>query len=215
MEKKKKEASFSVALGLFDYINPIFYTVTSLTIIKNMKGVMDTPLYVIYIIGALLSLVFGFTIPTVKFLVGMGKMKFEMPVNLVCFVNTGIFISGLMFSKYVMNINTGVFIAIIIAAGILLTAIYMKHKKFNTVAVLIGGVGYLLLYISLITLSSRNQIIFPIVLYAIAICLFVLLILIGCKSDLMNPKVHWAIEISNVLCQGSVALGTVLLFSAM
>ena len=32
-------------------------------------------------------------------------------------------------------------------------------------------------------------------------------------ADLKNPKVHWVIEISNVLCQGLVAFATVILFS--
>ena len=36
---------------------------------------------------------------------------------------------------------------------------------------------------------------------------------IGIKANLKNPKVHWVIEISNVICQGLVALGTFLLFS--
>ena len=31
-------------------------------------------------------------------------------------------------------------------------------------------------------------------------------------SNLKNSKVHWAIEISNVVCQFSVALATVILF---
>jgi hypothetical protein len=36
---------------------------------------------------------------------------------------------------------------------------------------------------------------------------------IGIKADLKNPKVHWVIEISNVLCQFLVAMSTILLFS--
>jgi hypothetical protein len=40
---RKKFNKFSVPLGLLDYGNPIFYTVTMVTIIKNMYGVMDRP----------------------------------------------------------------------------------------------------------------------------------------------------------------------------
>jgi len=43
--------------------------------------------------------------------------------------------------------------------------------------------------------------------------LFIMLCGIGIKADLKNPKVHWVIEISNVVCQGLVAVATVLLFS--
>ena len=46
----------------------------------------------------------------------------------------------------------------------------------------------------------------------IAILLFVMLCGIGIKADLKNPKVHWVIEISNVLCQLLVAIATLILF---
>jgi hypothetical protein len=55
---KKKFESFSVPLGLLDYGNPIFYTVTMVTIIKNMYGVMDKPFNVILLIGAIVSIFF-------------------------------------------------------------------------------------------------------------------------------------------------------------
>ena len=49
-------------------------------------------------------------------------------------------------------------------------------------------------------------------MYAIAILLFVMLCGIGIKANLKNPKVHWVIEMSNVLCQFLVAAATILLF---
>ena len=89
--------------------------------------------------------------------------------------------------------------------------LYRKTKKFNTAAVLTGAVGYLLIYVSLILLSIRNNVLMAIILYALAICIFVFLCGIGIKADLKNAKIHWVIEISNIICQFSVALGTVLL----
>ena len=91
--------------------------------------------------------------------------------------------------------------------------VYAKSKKVNTIAVLTGAVGYLLLYTSLITLSIRRSLVVPIVLYAFAILLFVVLCGIGIKADLKNPKVHWVIETSNVLCQMLVAGSTIILLS--
>ena len=91
---KDKFNKFSVPLGLLDYINPIFYTVTTTTIITNLE--MKMGFKVFFIIGMIISLIFGYTIPTIKILVGLGKIKFKMPVNLVFFVNFGIFISGLI-----------------------------------------------------------------------------------------------------------------------
>ena len=90
---------------------------------------------------------------------------------------------------------------------------YAKSKKANTIAILTGAVGYLLLYTSLITLSVRRSAVLPVVLYGFAILLFIMLCGIGIRANLKNPKVHWVIETSNVLCQLLVAVSTIILFS--
>jgi len=209
---KDKLNKFSVPLGLLDYINPIFYTITMITIIKNVYSIMSTPYNLILLIGAIISIFFGFIIPTGKVLVGLEVIKFKMPVPIVFCVNSGIFLSGLMLSKYVMNYSEKVLIIIAVVSIAILCALYLKSKKFNTIAVLTGAVGYILLYISLITFAINNSMVLPIILCAIAILLFLMLCGIGIKADLKKPKVHWVIEISNVVCQGLVALSTVILF---
>ena len=203
---------FSVGLGLFDYINPIFYGITTITILIRMRGVMSAPLFRLYMAGGVLSLVFGLTIPTVKLIVGLGKMQFKMPVNLVSYVNTGILLSGIALSSHVVGVTPKTLALILLAAAAVIGFLWYKTGKFNTVAVLIGAVGYLMIYVSLIALSRRAGVTVPIVLYALAICLFVFLVLVGILSNLKNARVHWVIEISNVLCQLSVAVGTLLLF---
>ena len=203
--------NFSVALGLFDYINPILYGITAITIITNMHGIMSTPLFWLYVVGTVLSLAFGLTIPTVKLIVGLGKMQFKMPVNLVSYVNTGILLSGIALASHVIGIKPLTLALVLLGFAAVIGFLWYKTGKFNTVAVLIGAVGYLMIYASLITLSIRNGVILPVILYALAICLFVFLCLVGILSNLKNAKVHWVIEISNVICQFSVALGTVLL----
>ena len=207
---KERFNKFSVPLGLLDYINPIFYTITILTIINNI--VLESPFNTILLIGAIISIIFGFIIPTGKVLVGLKIIEFKMPVSIVFMVNTGIFISGLMLLKYTFNISIITLLIISIITILLLALIYLKSKKMNTIAVLIGAVGYLLIYISLITLSIRNEMIIPILLYAVAIILFIMLCGIGIKANLKNPKVHWVIEISNVICQMLVAISTIILF---
>ena len=204
---------FSVGLGLFDYINPIFYAITSITIIKNMNGLMPKTVFIIYLIGCLISMIFGLSIPTLKFIVGLGIMQFKMPVNLVFYVNTGLFISGLALFNYVFN--PGTVLMVIIAAILLsiLLLIYFKSKKFNTIAVLMGLFGYAFIYASLIKLAIVNNYYLSVVLYALAICLCLFLVVLGIKSDLKKPKVHWTLEITNVMCQGLVALSTVILFA--
>lgn len=203
---------FSVALGLFDYINPVLYGITVITIVINMFGVMSMPTFILFALGAVVSLIFGLSIPTVKLIVGLGKMQFKMPVNLVSFVNTGILLSGIALLSHVAALKPLILALVLVLSAVIIGYLWYKTGKFNTVAVLIGAVGYLMIYISMIMLSIRNGVIAPIVLYALAICLFVFLCLVGILANLKNAKVHWVIEISNVICQFSVALATVILF---
>ena len=210
---EKRFSKFSVPLGLLDYINPILYSITMATIIKNLYSLMNRPYNIIFLIGAIISILFGLAIPTGKVLVGLGVIKFKMPVSLVFCVNTGILISGLMLFKYVMGLTLPALVVMIAVVAALLAFMYAKSKKANTIAVLTGAIGYLLLYTSLITLSVRRSATIPIVLYACAILLFIMLCGIGIKANLKNPKVHWVIEISNVLCQLLVAVATIILFS--
>lgn len=211
-EVARKMNNFSVGLGLFDYINPILYGVTTYTLARNMVGVMGRPVFVLFAVGAVLSLLFGLAIPTVKFLVGLGLLQFKMPVPLVFCVNSGIFLSGLALFITILRPAPVLLLCVIAAALALLLLIYKKTRKFNTVAVLTGAVGYLLIYSSMITLSVCGGFIVPVLLYALAICLFLGLCLIGIRANLKDARVHWVIEISNVLCQLSVALATVLAF---
>jgi hypothetical protein len=208
----KKFNTFSVPLGLLDYVNPILYTITMVTILKNTYSAMGKPYNIVLLIGAILSVVFGFIIPTGKVIVGLGLIQFVMPVSLVFCVNSGILLSGIMLLYFVSGMGIIPFALLIAGIFAILVLIYFKTKKFNTVAVLTGAFGYLLLYASLITLSVRKGVAAPIVLYALAILLFLMLCSIGIKANLKNPKVHWVIEISNVLCQLLVAVATVVLF---
>ena len=136
-----------------------------------------------------------------------------MPVSLVFCVNSGILISGLMLLKYTFNIRLVLLLIISLIIILLLFITYNKSKKINTIAVLTGAFGYLMLYISLITLSIRNNYILPIILYGLAILLFIILCGIGIKANLKNPKVHWSIETLNIICQLLVAIATIILFN--
>ena len=210
---KKKFESFSVPLGLLDYGNPVFYTVTMVTILKNMYGVMDRPFNVILLMGAIISIFFGLVIPTGKVIVGLGLIEFRMPVSLVACVNTGILISGLMLLRHVLELSLPALLIILLLAAAVLYLIYKKSKNFNTIAVMTGAIGYMLLYVSLIILSIEKDTFLPILFYVLAIFFFFMLCGIGIKADLKNPKVHWVIEVSNVMCQFLVAVGTVILFT--
>jgi hypothetical protein len=185
--------------------------ITMIVILKKISKVIETP-YIILFIGAVISIIFGFVIPTVKVLIGLKKVKFKMPVNLVFIVNSGILLSGLMLLRYVFGIQLLLLLILFLVIG-LLSIIYIKTKKFNTVAVLTGAFGYLMIYVSLITLSIRYHLVLPIIMYAIAILLFLFLCFVGIKANLKKPKVHWIIESCNILCQLLVAIGTIILFN--
>ena len=204
---------FSVPLGLLDYVNPILYSITMTTIIKNIFTAMGRPFNSLLLIGAVISIFFGLVIPTGKVLVGLGVIQFVMPVSLVFCVNTGILLSGLMLLRFVLQLKTGMFTLLTAAILAALMLLYRKSRKLNTVAVLTGAAGYLLIYASLIILSVQKGGAFPVILYAAAILLFAMLCAIGIKANLKDPKIHWVIEISNVLCQLLVAIATVLLFT--
>ena len=210
--KDNKFNTFSVPLGLLDYVNPVLYTVTMVTVIRNTYEIMDKPYNTILLIGAVISIFFGLIIPTGKVLVGLGVIKFVMPVSLVFCVNTGILISGLMLFRHVMRLGNVVLMILTTLIVVLLGMLYTKSKKINTIAVLTGAAGYLLIYTSLITLSVQKGKMIPVMLYALAILLFIMLCGIGIKANLKDPKVHWVIEISNVLCQLFVAVATIVLF---
>lgn len=210
--KKDPKDNFSVALGLFDYINPACYSVTSICLLINMYNKMNTTLYVFYILGVITSLIFGFTIPTVKLLVGLGKFEFKMPVNLVFYVNSGILLSSISVFCHINKFNLFVYFTILVLSIIALFFIYRKVKKFNTIAVLTGFIGYLLMYIALISLAVNLDLVRCIVLYGVAVCFFVFLVILGITANLKDARVHWVIETCNVLCQFFVALSTVLLF---
>ena len=209
---KKKSENFSVALGLTDYINPVFYTISSLLILKNMKEMMSAMDWRICLIGVIVSLIGGYIIPTGKLIVGLGLIRFVMPVPLVLFVNSGILITGLILLKTVFSISAAVTAMTAAAVIAFLIMVVKKTKKLNTAAVLTGALGYLMIYAALICLSLSRYLALPVIMYALAIMLFIALIITGIKADLYDARVHWFIEIANIICQGSVALGTFLLF---
>ena len=55
--------------------------------------------------------------------------------------------------------------------------------------------------------------ILPIIFYLFAITLFIILCGIGIKANLKDPKIHWIIEISNIICQLAVCIGTTILLN--
>ena len=210
-KKEEKFNRFSVPLGLLDYINPVCYCITMVTVINHTRADMGQPYSTVFLIGAIISIFFGFVIPTGKVIVGLGLIRFRMPVPLVFCVNTGILISGLMLLRYAVNMSAAGLCVLTAAIIVLLILIYRRSRKMNTIAVLAGAAGYVMLYTSLITLAAGQGAVPSIIMYAVAILLFVMLCGIGIKANLKDPRVHWVIEASNAVCQMLVAVATLLL----
>ena len=104
---------------------------------------------------------FGFVIPTGKVIVGLGLLKFKMPVSLVFCVNTGILLSGLMLLKNALKISPILLLGILLMILLFSATLYKKQKKINTIAVLTGAIGYLFTYMSLIIMSFQKDKILP------------------------------------------------------
>jgi hypothetical protein len=84
----KKFNTFSVPLGILDYVNPILYTITIVTILKNTYSQMGKPYNIVLLIGAILSVCFGFIIPTGKVIVGLGLIQSNVLCQLLVAVAT-------------------------------------------------------------------------------------------------------------------------------
>jgi hypothetical protein len=126
---EKRFSRFSVPLGLLDYINPILYSITMVTITRKLFYVMGHPGNVIFLIGAIISVFFGLIIPTGKVLVGLGVIKFRMPVSLVFSVNTGILISGVMLLTFVMDLQPVFLVLLTLGIVAVLVLMYKKKRK--------------------------------------------------------------------------------------
>ena len=208
--------TFSVLLGLTDYVNPIFYTLFFLTMLKNLKDISDPGMFKIFKFGAIVSLVGGYIIPTGKVIVGLGLLDFVMPVPVVHFVNTGFLISGVTLFLIVRNKT---FKELPILEDVLLIALYVAafaaicvFSKYNTAAVLTGVVGIVLIYISIIMMSTKKKRWVSTALAVLSFALTLFLAVVGVNSDLYSAAVHWLIELTNIVCQCSLFMSAKLLF---
>jgi len=208
----KKGTTFSVALGLLDYVNPLVYLLINIIIAYNVKDKMSLLAFLIYIIGVTISLVFGFTIPTVKVLVGLKKFEFKLPVNFVTYVNGGIFISGSVLFLCLTKVSILIYLLIVLAMATLLLLIYKKSGKFNTVAVILGCFGYLFIYATNISIGVIQGNTLSIIFYCLAICFMLALAGIGAFANLMKAQIHWVLESTNIACQLCVLIATIILY---
>ena len=210
---QEKLNKLSIPLGLLGYINPILFAITIITIIRNIGYKMIYPFNHYLFYGVIISALFGFIISTTKVLAGLGLIKSAMPAAFVLGANIGIMISGLTLIHYALKMSVQTLMILIAVILAVLILIYLITRKLNTVALLTGAIGFLLVNISLIIISLWKDMIVSVILYGVAISLSIALCVIGIRSDLRNSKVLLVIEILNVLCQLLVCISTFILFS--
>jgi len=201
---------FSIWLGLTDYFNPIFQTLTMICLILFLRGVISKPRYILVIIGELMAILSGFVIPTVKTIVGVKGI--DLPMNfLVYFVlatDIGLFISGstLLTSFFKKKLSYLLYFGIF---AIVLALVFSK-AGFNAGAVVIGLFGLFALDASIFLFARRRKHVPAMILVCASFAITISLGFVGMLGDLTSSTVHWIIEVVNLTGQFFLFLATYL-----
>lgn len=211
----KQFTTFSLLLGLVDYINPIIYMVTIIIILRDLRNNADESMYKIFSFGAIISLIGGFLIPLVKTIVGLGIIDFVLPVPVVHIVNTGFLISGVTLFLIVKNktykqisLFTKLIVLAIYIVGFIIISVLVKY---NTAVILSGVIGILFIYFSVLYKAYKTKKIVSMILVILSLCMTIFLSFVGSKFNLNSPIVHWIIELTNIVCQLCLMLSVKLL----
>ncbi|MCR4618396.1 MAG: hypothetical protein K5669_09480 [Lachnospiraceae bacterium] len=202
------------ALGLLDYVNPICYATFTIIGFFYFRKMMKPAFYYIYFIGAIISLIGGFFIPTIKTLIGLGVMEWNLPVSKVIIANTGFLISGPTLFIGTLKANR-------------LDAPKDKNVTLNSLPVLLaadlaflnkfivgfGALGMILIYVTCAKLAFERKRYNAVATIAVSLCgtLFEAFYS-NSGTDLNAPAVHWVIEIGAVITHLMLVLSAYLLF---
>lgn len=198
---------FSVALGLFDYINPICYTTFSIIGFKHFRKIMKSGFFYVYLIGCIISLVGGFTIPTIKTLVGLGIIEWGLPVKPVTIANFGFLVSGptLFLGTLKCNRRSG--------SDIMLMSSGLSLAFLNKFIVGFGAFGMIMIYVTTAKLAFERKRPYAAITLIVSLCgtLFES-VYSNIGTDLNSPAVHWVIEIGAVITHVMLVVSAYLLF---
>ncbi len=203
---------FSVALGLFDYINPICYTIFSIIGFKHFRKIMKSGFFYTYLIGCIISLIGGFFIPTIKTLVGLGVIEWGLPVSKVIIANTGFLISGPILFIGTLKCNRKENSDIMLmSSGFLLAAASLAFL--NKFIVGFGALGMIMIYITCAKLAFERKRPYAAITLIISLAgtLFESFYS-NSGADLNSPAVHWVIEVGAVITHLMLVVSAYLLF---
>ena len=199
---------FSVALGLFDYINPVCYTIFSIIGFKYFRKLMKPHLFCIYFVGCIISLVGGFFIPTIKTLVGLGIIEWKLPVSKVIIANTGFLISGptLFIGTLKANRKEGSNVRLLSIGS-------MSLAFYNKLIVGFGAIGMIMIYVTCAKLAIERKRYGAVA----AICVSLAGTLFesvysNAGVNLNSAAVHWVIEIGAAITHLMLVVSAYLLF---
>ncbi len=196
---------FNLALGLLDYLVPIIYFAFGIVAFKFIKRRVKPGFYVLYLIFTILSCIAGLTMPTVKVLIGLKLMPEAVPADKILLlgvfiVNASILCSGtvLLLSTYRLALNWTLFS---FSPIFFLPLLAKTSSNINMIAVMLGLIGYILIFISIIRFCKKYSINTPLIFVGLSCLLLVFLASVGIFADVYQAYVHWIIEITNILAQ--------------
>ncbi len=201
------------ALGLLDYINPICYTTFTIIGFFYFRKIMKPVFFYIYFVGAIISLIGGFFIPTIKTLIGLGVLEWGLPVSKVIIANTGFLISGPTLFIGTLKANR-------------LNTPDARNLKLNSLGVFaadlaflnkfivgFGALGMIMIYVTCAKLAIERKRYYAACTLAVSLCgtLFEAFYS-NSGTDLNSPAVHLVIEVGAVITHLMLVLSAYLLF---
>jgi len=192
---------FTVWLGLTDYLNPIFQTLTLICFIIFLRGILSKTRYSLVIIGEILAIASGFIIPTTKVIIGANNS--DLPMNFlvyfVLFTDIGLFISGSTLLSSFFKSKLGYLLYFGIAA--ITVALAFTFAGFNAGAVVIGLFGLLALDTAIFLFGKKNKRPAAMILVCVSLAITLSLGFVGMLGNLKDSKIHWIIEVTNAFGQ--------------
>ncbi|MCR5583856.1 MAG: hypothetical protein K6F63_00275 [Lachnospiraceae bacterium] len=201
------------ALGLLDYLNPICYTAFTIIGFFYFRKIMKPGFFYVYFVGAIISLIGGFFIPTIKTLIGLGVMEWGLPVSKVIIANTGFLISGPTLFIGTLKANR-------------VNASKDKNVTLNSVGILganlaflnkfivgFGALGMIMIYVTCAKLAIERKRYYAVVTLVLALCgtLFNS-VYSNAGTNLDSPEVHLIIEVFAVITNFMLVVSAYLLF---
>ena len=208
---------FSIWLGLMDFLNPIIYTLFFVTLLRGLKARNADPgMIKVLTFGAILSLTAGYIIALGKTIVGLGLIKFTLPVPLFYATDIGFLISGVtMLLIYKNKTYKGLpaWVKIVVPVLFIALSVFVcVSQGANAGAQLTAAIGTFLIYGTMIAFAAREKNWLAMVLAIIPILTTAALIPYSASVDLTDPATHWVIEPTNIAGQLALWLSAVVFF---